>query len=51
MGTAFFTGDTPQLAWPEGYEQSGYIGIYTDQPLPMTVCAIICKEVTYEGWG
>lgn len=50
-GTTFFTGDTPQLAWPDGYSQAGHLGLYTDQPLPMTLCAIICKEVTYEGWG
>lgn len=48
--TVFFTGDTPLLAWPDGYGQAGYIGIYTDEPMPMTLCAIICCDVVYEGW-
>ncbi len=49
--TAFYTGDTPILPWPGGYAQEGYIGVYTDQPLPMTIVAIIAAEVTYSGWG
>jgi hypothetical protein len=48
--TNFYTGDTLRLSWPGGYEQEGYIGYINDQPLPVTVCAIMPAEVTYEGW-
>jgi hypothetical protein len=48
--TIFYTGDTLRLPWPGGYEQEGFIGYINDQPLPVTICAIMPAEVTYEGW-
>ena len=49
--TIFYTGDTQQLAWPGGYEQEGYIGYINDQPLPVTITAIMPTEVTYSSYG
>ena len=35
------TGDTDEINWPAGYEREGRITIVQDQPLPMTVVAIM----------
>lgn len=49
-GTSFYTGDTPRMAFPGQYDQEGYVGYITDEPLPVTICGIMLAEVTYEGW-
>lgn len=35
------TGDTDEINWPDGYEREGRITIVQQQPLPMTVVAIM----------
>lgn len=34
------TGDTPELAWPDGYETEARLTVVQDQPLPMTLVAV-----------
>lgn len=38
---AVLTGDTDEINWPAGYEREGRITIVQDQPLPMTVVAVM----------
>lgn len=42
------TGDTREMHWPEGYETEGRVTIVQDQPLPMTVVAIM-PELSTQG--
>lgn len=42
-----YTGDTERLDWPGDYETDARIWIVQDQPLPMTVVAIMPEMVTY----
>lgn len=44
---ALFTGDK-LIEWPNGYDFDGYIVIKQDQPLPMTVIAIMPQVVTQD---
>ena len=44
---ALFTGDK-LIEWPNGYDFDGYIAIKQDQPLPMTVIAIMPQVVTQD---
>lgn len=37
---SLFSGDI-QLAWPAGYDTDGYVCIVQNQPLPMTIAAIV----------
>ena len=43
----FFTGDK-LVEWPNGYDTEGYITIRQDQPLPMTVVAIMPQVSTFD---
>lgn len=38
---AVVTGDTEELPWPDGYEREGRLTIVQEQPLPMTIVAIM----------
>lgn len=44
---ALFTGDK-LLEWPNGYDFDGYIVVKQDQPLPMTLIAIMPQVVTQD---
>jgi hypothetical protein len=44
---ALFTGDK-LVEWPNGYDFEGYVAIKQDQPLPMTVIAIMPQVVTQD---
>ena len=44
---ALFTGDK-LLEWPNGYDFDGFIVVKQDQPLPMTVVAIMPQVVTQD---
>lgn len=39
--SGLYTGDTEEIPWPEGWETDGYMLIERDEPLPLTVCAIM----------
>lgn len=43
---AVLTGDTREIPWPGGYELEGRVCIVQDQPLPMTVVAIMPELAT-----
>lgn len=42
------TGDTEEMRWPAGYETDGRVTLVQDQPLPMTVVAIM-PELDTQG--
>jgi hypothetical protein len=44
-----FTGDKPDIPWPDGYSTDGYLMYVNDQPLPATVVAVMPKLVTQDG--
>ena len=44
---ALFTGDK-LLEWPNGYDFEGYIALKQDQPLPMTLIALMPQVVTQD---
>lgn len=43
----FFTGDK-LVEWPNGYDTEGYITIRQEQPLPMTIVAIMPQVSTFD---
>lgn len=42
-----FTGDK-ELQWPGSYDFDGYVTVVQDQPLPMTVIAIVAQLMTFD---
>jgi hypothetical protein len=42
------TGDTDILDWPEGYDMDGVVEYRNDQPLPVTLVAIMPQPVTQD---
>lgn len=45
----FLTGDTDRLDFPDGYNPDGIIDYVNDQPLPVTLVAIMPQVVTQDG--